>query len=351
MQVGEIISDLAPEDQQKVRELAKQINIDDSQMVIQYGVEAQKSISEFSDQVLSQIRAKDTGETGEILSSLMLKMKDLDVDSLSEEDSFISKIPFLGSLVNSSRKFIAQYDTLSEQLEKIIDELHKSRMNLIKDITLFDNMYKKNLEYFRQLNHYILAGELRLKELQEKDLPELQKKSEASGDPVDAQKYQDFAQMVNRFEKKIHDLKLSKMLSLQTGPQIRLIQNANQVLVEKIQSSILNTIPLWKNQMVIAIGLLRQKKALSAQQEVTKTTNDLLAKNSEMLKTGTIEVAKEAEKGIIELETLKKINNDLISTIDETIKIQEEGKKKRKEAEGELSRMEDEIKSKLLEIR
>ncbi|HMV42306.1 MAG TPA: toxic anion resistance protein [Leptospiraceae bacterium] len=347
MKQVESIENLPKEDQQKIIDLAKQINIEDTQSVLQYGSQSQKKISEFSDQILNQIRAKDAGETGKILTDLMLKVKEMDVESLSDEDSFISKIPLIGSLVKSSQKFIAQYDTLSEQIEKIIDELHKSRMILLKDITLFDTMYAKNLDYFKELNQYILAGEMKLAELKEKELPKYKEKAEKSNDPVDAQKYQDYMQLLNRFEKKLHDLKLTKMLSLQTGPQIRLIQNSNQVLVEKIQSSIINTIPLWKNQLVIAIGLLRQKKALGVQKEVTSVTNELLSKNSEMLKQGTIEVAKEAEKGILEIETLKKINTDLIFTLDETLKIQTEGRQKRQAVEVELAKMEEEIKDKL----
>jgi uncharacterized protein YaaN involved in tellurite resistance len=252
---ADTIQDVSKEEQAKIAELAKQINIEDTQSVLQYGSQSQKKISEFSDQILGQIRAKDTGETGQILTDLMLKVKDMDVDSLSDEDSFLSKIPLIGSLVKSSQKFIAQYDTLSEQIEKIVDELHKSRMMLLKDITLFDTLYAKNLDYFKELNQYILAGEMKLAELREKELPKYKEKAEKGNDPVDAQKYQDYIQLLNRFEKKLHDLKLTKMLSLQTGPQIRLIQNSNQVLVEKIQSSIINTIPLWKNQLVIAIGL------------------------------------------------------------------------------------------------
>jgi uncharacterized protein YaaN involved in tellurite resistance len=345
---ADTIQDVSKEEQAKIAELAKQINIEDTQSVLQYGSQSQKKISEFSDQILGQIRAKDTGETGQILTDLMLKVKDMDVDSLSDEDSFLSKIPLIGSLVKSSQKFIAQYDTLSEQIEKIVDELHKSRMMLLKDITLFDTLYAKNLDYFKELNQYILAGEMKLAELREKELPKYKEKAEKGNDPVDAQKYQDYIQLLNRFEKKLHDLKLTKMLSLQTGPQIRLIQNSNQVLVEKIQSSIINTIPLWKNQLVIAIGLLRQKKALGVQKEVTSVTNELLSKNSEMLKMGTIEVAKEAEKGILEIETLKKINTDLIFTLDETLKIQTEGKQKRQAVEVELTKMEEEIKTKLM---
>jgi uncharacterized protein YaaN involved in tellurite resistance len=348
MKPTESISDLTTDEQKKISELAKTIRIDDTQSVMEYGSGSQKKISEFSDQILGQIRAKDTGETGDILTDLMLKVKDIDVESISNEDSFISKIPILGSLVKSSKKFVAQYDTISVQIEKITDELHKSRMGLLKDIALFDQLYAKNLEYFKELNQYILAGEMKLKELTETELPKLKLKAEQSNDPVDSQKYQDYMQMLNRFEKKLHDLKLTKMLSLQTGPQIRLIQNSNMVLAEKIQSSIINTIPLWKNQMVIAIGLLRQKKALSVQKEVTSVTNELLAKNSEMLKTGTIEVAKEAERGILEIETLKKINSDLITTLDETIKIQSEGKQKRQAVELELVKMEEDIKVKLM---
>lgn len=345
------LADHSSEEQKKIKELASQIKIDDSNSVLEYGSQSQKKISEFSDTILNQIKAKDTGETGEILTNLMLKVRDIDVDSISKEDSFISKIPLLGSLVKSSQKFIASYETISVQIEKIIDELHKSRMNMLKDIALFDQLYQKNLEYFKELNQYILAGELKLKELTETELPKFKAKSETSNDPVDAQKYQDYVQMLNRFEKKIHDLKLTKMLSLQTGPQIRLIQNSNMVLAEKIQSSIINTIPLWKNQMVIAIGLLRQKKALNVQKEVTSVTNELLQKNSEMLKTGSIEIAKESEKGILEIETLKKINLDLITTLDETLKIQTEGKQKRQAVEQELVKMEEEIKTKLMKAK
>ncbi|MCB1178899.1 MAG: toxic anion resistance protein [Leptospiraceae bacterium] len=335
----------------RVNEIAAGINIEDSQAVIQFGVGAQTKISEFSDQVLKEIQTKDTGYSGEILNDLMFKIKDLDIDSLSQEESILSKIPILSSLVSSSKKFFAKYETVSVQIEKIIDELHKSRQHLLKDIALLDNLYNKNLDYYKELNLHILAGEIKLKEFNEKVLPELKAKAEASGEQLDAQKYQDMAQMVNRFEKKLHDLKLSKMLSVQMAPQIRLIQNNNQLLVEKIQSSILNTIPLWKNQIVIAMGLIRQKKALEMQKEVTKTTNDLLTKNSEMLKSGSIEIAKESERGIVELDTLKKLNTDLIQTLEETLKIQTEGKQKRKTAEVELLKMESDLKAKMLEVK
>jgi uncharacterized protein YaaN involved in tellurite resistance len=338
-------------ERERVEEIAKAINISDSQAVIQYGVGAQTKISEFSDQVLKEVQTKDTGYSGEILNNLMLKVKELDIDSLSKEEGILSKIPILSSLVSSSKKFFAKYETVSLQIEKIIDELHKGRQGLLKDIALLDNLYGKNLEYYKELNLHILAGEKRLKEYLEQILPELKAKAEASGEPSDAQKYQDTAQMVNRFEKKIHDLKLSKMLSIQMAPQIRLIQNNNQLLVEKIQSSILNTIPLWKNQIVIAMGLMRQKKALEMQKSVTDATNELLAKNSEMLKQGSIDIARESERGIVDLDTLKKINTDLIQTIEETLKIQNEGRQKRKAAELELIKMEGDLKAKLLETK
>ncbi len=340
---------LAPEEQQKVTEIAAQIDVTDSQAILQYGVGAQSQISSFSDSVLDQVRAKDAGYVGEILTNLMVKVNDLDVDSLSER-SFISKIPIIGHLANAAKKFIARYQKLSVEIEKIISELDKAKMQLLKDVTLLDTMYDKNLGYLKQLDYFILAGEQKLLELKEKILPELGKKAGQSGDPVDAQKVNDMNQMIVRFEKKLHDLKLSRMISIQTAPQLRIIQNNDQVLVEKIQSSILNTIPLWKNQIVIAITLMRQQKALKLQKEVTDTTNELLEKNSEMLKQTSLGVAKESERGIVDIETLKKVNKALIDTIEETIKIQQEGRQKRQQAEEELKGMERELKDKLTAV-
>ena len=349
MEENKTIEQLNSTERQRLEEIAKSINITDSNAIIQFGVGPQTKVSEFSDQVLKEVQTKDIGHSGEILNNLMLKIKELDVESLAKEESVLSKIPILSSLVSSSKKFFAKYETVSLQIEKIIDELHKARQSLLKDIALLDNLYAKNLEYYKELNLHILAGEKKLREYQEKILPELKAKAETSNDQAESQKYQDMVQMVNRFEKKLHDLKLSKMLSIQMAPQIRLIQNNNQILVEKIQSSILNTIPLWKNQIVIAMGLQRQKKALEMQKSVTDATNELLTKNSEMLKQGSIDIARESERGIVELETLKKINSDLIQTIEETLRIQDEGRQKRKQAEMELIKMEGEIKAKLLE--
>ncbi len=344
------VSKLTDDEKKKVEEITKQFQITNSQEIIQYGVGAQSKISSFADSILNQIRAKDAGYAGEVLTNLMLKVKEIDVDSLTS-GSFVSKIPLIGSFVSSAKKFAARYDKLSVSIEKIIDELTKARMELLKDITLFDNLYERNLEYLKELDLFIVAGKLKLKEGGDKLLPELKAKADSSKDPVDAQRFQDMNQMANRFEKKLHDLALSRMVSIQTSPQIRLIQNNNQVLVEKIQSSILNTIPLWKNQIIIAIGLFKQKKALELQKEVTDTTNDLLRKNAELLKDSTIEVAKESERGIVDLETLKKVNTDLISTIEETLKIQQEGKVKRQQAEQELSKLENELKMKLTEVK
>ncbi len=342
------VQELDEKDRADIERIANSIDIKDSQMVLQFGSGAQTNISEFSNSVLEDIRSKDAGFAGEILRSLMEKVKELKVDSISSEKSLVSKIPLLGSLVNSIERFMDKYDKLSTQIEEIIDELQKARIGLLKDITLLDNLYEKNLEYFHELTKYILAGEKKLHEFQNTLLPSMKEKATASQDPLTVQEYHDMEQMLNRFEKKLHDLKLSKTLSLQTAPQIRLIQSSNHVLVEKIQSSILNTIPLWKNQIVITISLFRQKKALELQKEVSKTTNDLLERNAEMLKTGTLEIAKESEKGIVEVETLKSINKKLIETIDETIKIQAEGRQKRALAEKELQTIENEIKAKIL---
>lgn len=344
------LTELTGDQKQKVEQIMAQIDINDSQGIIQYGVGAQANISNFADNILDQVKAKDAGEAGSVLTDLMLTVKKIDVDSLSSE-SLMSKIPLLGNLFAGAKKFIAQYQSIEHHIEEITDEMTKARMQLLKDITLLDSLYQKNKDYLIELDMFILAGELKLKELAEKTLPEVKSKAEASKDTLDAQKVQDLSQMINRFEKKVHDLKLSRMIAIQTLPQVRLIQNNDQLLVEKIQSSILNTIPLWKNQVVIAISLFRQKKALELQKEVSETTNDLLTANSELLKTSSIEVAKESEKGIVEIETLKKVHENLISTIDETLKIQAEGKTKRAQAEVEIQKLENDLKNKLAQVK
>lgn len=344
-------NDLTPEEQQQVVEISKQINVSDSQTVIQYGTMAQSDISKFSDAMLDQIRSKDSGEVGEVLTDLLVRVQEVNIDGLDPSKQKGGLAKMFGGLKREATKFMSRYDKLSVQIEKIIDQLDRTKLQLIRDITTLDTMYVKNLDYLKQLDIYIMAGSLKLKELQDKVLPELKEKATKSGDPVDAQRVKDMSELISRFEKKIHDLKLSRMIAIQTAPQIRLIQNNDQTLVEKIQSSIMNTIPLWKNQIVIAITMLRQQSALKLQRDVTNTTNDLLSRNSEMLKMGSIEVAKENERGIVDIETLKKVNDDLMITLEETIKIQQEGRQKRQQAETELRTMEDDLKKKLLDIR
>ncbi len=343
--------ELTAEEKQKVEEIAKGIDLSNSQAIIQYGVSAQSNISSFADNILSQVRAKDSGYVGEIMTDMVLKVKGLEVDKLSSDKGILSKIPFLGGIAGSFKKFIEKYDKLDNQIDKIEGQLDDARIQLLKDIGTFDMLYQKNVEYFKELVLFIEAGEQKLKEINEVTIPEMKAKAQASGDPMDAQNVNDIADAANRFEKKIYDLKLSKTISIQTAPQVRLIQNNDKLLVDKIQTSIFNTLPLWKSQIVIAIGLFKQQKALQLQKDVTKTTNDLLLKNSEMLKSGTIEIAKESEKGIVEIETLKKVNADLISTIEETIKIQQDGKVARASAETELIKMEGELKSQLSRVK
>jgi uncharacterized protein YaaN involved in tellurite resistance len=344
-------NEMTPEERQKVLDIAAQINISDSQNIISYGNLAQSDISKFSDAMLDQIRAKDSGEVGDVLTDLLIKVQDVNIDSLDPKQKGFSLSKMFGGFRKETQKFIARYDKISIQIEKIIDQLDRAKLQLIRDITALDTMYEKNLEYLKQLDIYIMAGSLKLKDLNDKVLPELKEKAARTGDAVDAQKVKDMAELISRFEKKIHDLKLSRMIAIQSAPQIRLIQNNDQTLVEKIQSSIMNTIPLWKNQIAIAITMLRQQSALKLQRDVTNATNNLLARNSEMLKTSSIDIARENERGIVDIETLKKVNEDLIITLEETLKIQQDGRARRAQVEAELKTMEDDLKRKLLEMK
>jgi len=280
----------------------------------------------------------------------MLKVKDVGVDKLGEK-SLLDRIPGFKDVSRSLKKFMQRYETLEVQIDRIEGELDKARMELLKDIGMFDSLYEKNLEYFRELQVYIVAGEEKIQEIRTETLPSLREQAREKGDPMSAQLVTDFEDTVNRFEKKVHDLKLSKTIAIQTAPQIRLIQNNDKLLVEKIQTAVLNTIPLWKSQIVIALGLSRQQSALKMQREVSDTTNALLKKNAELLKQNTIDVAKESERGIVDIETLKKVNADLIETIEETIKIQQEGHTARQSAETELAGIENQLKAVLLEAR
>jgi len=343
-QQTEIIS---PEDRKRIDEIKNAIDLTDSQASVQYGVNAQRNIAEFSDTILNNIRSKDSGYVGELLSNLVVKVKGFEVDG-SNNGSFIKKIPILGSLVGKAQNMMAEYDKLSVQVDKIQGELDKARMVMLKDIVMFDTMYDKNVEYFKELQLYIRAGEEKIQELQTQTIPRLRQEAASSQNQMAVQLVSDFENAVSRFEKKVHDLKLSKTIAIQTAPQIRLIQNNDKVLVDKVQSAIFNTIPLWKSQIVIALGLSRQQKVLQMQREITNTTNELLRRNAEMLKQSTLETARETERGIVDIETVKKVNDDLISTIEETIKIQQEGRQKRKAAEAELVQIEDRLKQTLL---
>ena len=340
------VEELSPEQRVRVEEVKNSIDLIDSQAVLQYGVGAQRNISSFSDNILTQVRSKDSVFVGELMSDLVLKVKEVDVDGLDE--GFLDKLPFLKNASRAVKKFMQRYEKLEVQIDRIEQQLDQARMQMLKDITMFDGLYEKNLEYFRELQIYIAAGEEKLKELQEITLPQLHAEATAKGDAMSAQVVRDFEDTVNRFEKKIHDLKLSKAVAIQTAPQIRLIQNNDKMLVDKIQTAILSTIPLWKSQIVIALGLHRQESVLKMQRSVSDATNTLLTKNAELLRQNSTEVARESERGIVDLETLKKVNADLISTIEETIKIQQEGRAARQNAETELLSIEQKLKEALL---
>ena len=340
------VEDLTPVQRARVEELKNSINLMDSQTTIQYGVGAQRNISSFSDHILAQVRSKDSGYVGELMSELVLKVKDAGVDQL--EDGPLDKIPFLKNASRAVKRFLQRYEKLEVQIDHIEQQLEQARMQMLKDITMFDGLYEKNLEYFQELQIYIAAGEEKLKELQEITLPRLHAEASAKGDPMSAQAVRDFEDTVNRFEKKIHDLKLSKTIAIQTAPQIRLIQNNDKMLVDKIQTAVLSTIPLWKSQIVIALGLHRQESVLKMQRSVSDATNTLLTQNAELLKQNSVDVARESERGIVDLQTLKKVNADLISTIEETIKVQQEGRIARQNAEAELAGIEEQLKHTLL---
>ena len=336
---------LSPEEERLIEEFSSKIDISNSQAVLTYGVGSQKKIAEFSENALERVKTKDLGEIGDMLAGVVGEIRSLEID---EEDK-----GFFGFFKKSGNKLAnmkAKYDKVEVNVNNISKALEDHQVTLMKDVLMLDKMYELNMNYYKELSMYIMAGKKRLERANNVELPELIKKADESGLPEDTQKAKDFSQMINRFEKKIHDLELTKTVSLQMAPQIRLIQNNDSMMSDKIQSTIVNTIPLWKNQMVIAIGLKHSTDAAKAQKAVSDMTNELLKKNAESLKAATIETAKESERGIIDIETLKSTNKTLISTFDEVIKIQDEGRKKRKEAEAELRNIENEMRSKLLEI-
>ena len=340
---------LSKEEKEAIEEFNSKIDINDATQILQYGVAAQEKISKFSDSILEDVKTKNAGDVGELLADLVSQIKSFDSDI-----SGSGKKGLVGKLFHNAKKevdyIIAKYSKIEKNVDVIENGLEKDKLQMLKDINIFDTMYEKNLEYFKEISLYIIAGEKKLKELREKDLPELKAKAEKSGDQLDVQKVNDLENMINRFEKKIYDLKTTRIISIQMAPQIRLLQNNEAELVEKIQSSITNTIPLWKNQMVLALGISNAKKALKTQQEVSKLTNDMLVKNSETLKQGSIEIAEESEKAIVNVETLQKTNQDLIETLDKVIEIHKNGRIKRQEAEKTLEDIEKELKAKMLEI-
>ena len=336
---------LTPEEKRKVAEIKDNINLMESSAALTYGVPAQKEIAAFSDAILSKVRTKDSGHVGELLNDLVGKVREFDT---TEKKSFLSRLPIIGSMMNKADEIKDGYEKLSTQVERIEMGLEQSKVQMLEDVAMFDGLYEKNLEYFKELQLYIRAGEEKVEEMRSVTLPKLKQQASASNNPMAVQVVADFEESVNRFEKKVHDLKISRTLAIQTAPQIRLIQNNDKVLIERVQTAIYHTIPLWKNQMVIALGLTRQRDVLALQRAVNDTTNDLLKRNAELLKQNTIDTAKENERGIVDIDTVKKVNEDLISTIEETVRIQEEGRRKRQAAEKELIAIEGRLKDALL---
>ncbi len=337
--------ELSPEEQKMVNDFAAQIDITNTQQVLQFGAGCQKKIADFSETALSNVRTKDMGEVGEMLTQVVAELKS--IDDGEESKGFFGMIK---KKTNQLSNMKARYDKAEVNVNKISDALEAHQVTLLKDVALLDKMYELNLNYFKELSMYILAGKQKLKDAQEKELPALVAKAEQSKLPEDTQAARDYAEMCNRFEKKIHDLELTRTVSLQMAPQIRLIQNNDTVMSDKIQSTLVNTIPLWKSQMVIAIGLNHSTDAARAQREVSDMTNELLKKNAENLKVATLETAKESERGIVDIETLKSTNQTLITTLDEVLKIQEDGREKRRNAEVELQKLESDMREKLLEL-
>ncbi|MCI9345076.1 MAG: toxic anion resistance protein [Lachnospiraceae bacterium] len=334
---------LSEEEKRQVDEFAKQIDLHNSTAILQYGVGTQKKMADFSGSALENVTMKDLGEVGEMLTSVVTQLKSFD-----EEDK-----GFLGIFKKPAQKLETmktKYAKAETNINKICEALENNQVQLLKDISILDKMYELNLTYFKELSMYILAGKKKLAETREKELPQLLEKAKTSGLPEDAQAARDLEELCDRFEKKLHDLELTRMVSIQTAPQIRLVQSSDTMMVEKIQSTIVNTIPLWKSQMVLALGVTHVEQASRAQREVSDMTNELLRKNAEVLKVSAIESAKESERGIIDMETLKTTNANLISTLDEVMKIQADGREKRKAAEEEMRVMENELKTKLLEL-
>lgn len=336
---------LTPEEQKMVNDFAAKIDIENTNQILQYGAGTQKKMADFSDTALENVKTQDLGEIGELISNVVGELKDFDVQ---EEGKFFG---FFRKQTSKIENLKNKYDKAQANVEKITDSLQQHQVCLMKDSAMLDKMYEQNLNYFKELTMYILAGKKKLEETRNGKLAEMKNKAALSGLPEDAQAARDLDEKCSRFEKKLHDLELTRTIAMQTAPQIRLIQNNDTVMVEKIQTTIVNTIPLWKSQMVLALGIAHSAEAAQAQRQVTDITNELLRKNAETLHMATVETAKESERGIVDLETLQKTNADLIQTLDDVMRIQMEGRQKRQAAEMEMHRMEEELKRKLLEIR
>ena len=336
---------LTPEEQKMVNDFAAKIDIENTNQILQYGAGTQKKMADFSDTALENVKTQDLGEIGELISNVVGELKDFDVQ---EEGKFFG---FFRKQTSKIENLKNKYDKAQVNVEKITDSLQQHQVRLMKDSAMLDKMYEQNLNYFKELTMYILAGKKKLEETRNGKLAEMKNKAAQSGLPEDAQAARDLDEKCSRFEKKLHDLELTRTIAMQTAPQIRLIQNNDTVMVEKIQTTIVNTIPLWKSQMVLALGIAHSAEAAQAQRQVTDITNELLRKNAETLHMATVETAKESERGIVDLETLQKTNADLIQTLDDVMRIQMEGRQKRQAAEMEMHRMEEELKRKLLEIR
>ena len=344
-QVEKVVNDLNPEERAQVDKIKDELDLTDSTAILRFGAPAQQKIAEFSDSVLSQVRTKDSGPVGELLGNLVTQVREFEPEGGS---SFLKKIPLVGSLVKKGEDIKQGYEKLSTQVERIQTNLEQAKLKMMKDVALFDKLYAENLSYFKQLQLYIQAGEEKLTEMREVTLPKLRQQAADSGDPMAVQVVADFEASVNRFEKKVHDLKISKTIAIQSAPQIRLIQNNDKALIDRVQTAIYSTIPLWKNQLVIALGLQAQQDVLRMQQAVNNTTNELLRRNAEMLQQNSIETAEENERSIVDIETVREVNERLINTIEETIKIQQNGRAKRQAAEAELVQIEGKLRDTLL---
>ena len=345
-EAGPDMSMLTAEEQKAVKAFAQQIDISNSQQVLQYGAAAQKNIADFSESALESVRTKDMGEIGDMITNLVGELKSIEPP---EQKKGLAALFQRAS--NSIETMKLQYSKAETNVDRIAEALEHHQLTLMKDIAVLDQMYDKNLDYYKQLTMYILAGREKLAEEQNGTLAELRRKAQETGKPEDAQAANDYANLVDRFEKKLHDLELTRIVSLQMGPQIRMLQNNDTLMTEKIQTSLVNTIPLWKSQMVLYLGIHHSKQAIEAQRQVTDMTNQLLRSNADMLKMATVETAREAEHSVVDIETLKHTNQQLITTLDEVMQIQQDGRQKRQEAEQEIRRIEGELKQKLLEVR